>query len=105
MNRATLEIIARRLKALAEPTRLEILQEIEAQELCVSEIVERVGGSQANVSKHLGVLRNNGLVSSRREGMNVFYRIEDGAVFGVCQLMCRCVEQQALRAVESLETA
>jgi len=105
MNRTTLERIARRLKVLGDPTRLEILQELDGRERCVGEIASRVGGSQANVSKHLGVLRSAGIVSSRRDGMNVYYRTENCAVFDVCRLMCRCVEQDALRAVETLETA
>ena len=89
--------IARRLKAMADPTRLHILHRLAEGELCVGELVARVGGTQANVSKHLAVLRAAGLVRPRREGMNVFYAMEDDAALEVCRLMQGCVERQASR--------
>lgn len=89
--------IARRLKAMADPTRLHILHRLADGELCVGELVARVGGTQANVSKHLAVLRAAGLVRPRREGMNVFYAMEDDAALEVCRLMQGCVERQASR--------
>ena len=91
--------IAHRLKALADPTRLQLLQLLGDRELCVSDLVEQVGGTQANVSKHLSVLRAAGLVRPRREGMNVYYAMEDAAAFEVCRLMCGCVEREATRAM------
>ena len=91
--------IAHRLKALADPTRLQILQALGEGELCVGELVGRVGGTQANVSKHLAVLRGAGLVRPRREGMNVYYAMEDAAALEVCRLMCGCVEREASRAM------
>ena len=89
--------IARRLKAMADPTRLHVLHLLADGELCVGDLVTRVGGTQANVSKHLAVLRAEGLVRPRREGMNVFYAMEDEAALEVCRLMQGCVERQASR--------
>ena len=60
--------------AIAEPKRRELLELLEAQELAVNEIVERLGWSQPTVSKHLGVLKQVGLVSERRDGRHRFYR-------------------------------
>lgn len=60
--------------AIAEPKRRELLELLEAQELSVNEIVERLGWSQPMVSKHLGVLKQVGLVSERRDGRQRFYR-------------------------------
>ncbi|HVS04290.1 MAG TPA: metalloregulator ArsR/SmtB family transcription factor [Thermoanaerobaculia bacterium] len=97
--------IADRLKAMAEPTRLQLLHELEGREVCVSELVERLGCSQANVSKHLGVLRAAGLVRCRRKGLNVYYTIEDQGVFEVCRLMCGCIERQASREVAEIGEA
>jgi DNA-binding transcriptional ArsR family regulator len=89
-----LERIADRLKAMADPMRLRILHVLQGGERCVTDILEQVGGSQANVSKHLSVLRRAGLVECRREGVNVYYRIEDPAVFAICSTVCDSLERQ-----------
>jgi DNA-binding transcriptional ArsR family regulator len=94
--------IARRLKAMADPTRLHLLHLLAEGELCVGDLVARVGGTQANVSKHLAVLRAEGLVRPRREGMNVFYTVEDAAALEVCTLMCGCLERQASRTMAEM---
>ncbi|MDX1631054.1 MAG: metalloregulator ArsR/SmtB family transcription factor [Thermoanaerobaculia bacterium] len=82
--------IVERLKAMAEPTRLRILYQLrDDPELCVGEITERIGCTQANVSKHLRVLKSAGLVKRRREGMNVYYGLDCDSIFDVCTLICR----------------
>jgi DNA-binding transcriptional ArsR family regulator len=95
--------IAERLKALADPMRLAILHSLEDGERCVGDIVERVQTSQANVSKHLSVLRHAGLVRARRAGMNVYYTIGDPVVFSICRLVCDSLERQVSEAVADLE--
>lgn len=94
--------IADRLKALADPMRLKLLHELRAGEVCVSDLAARVGGTQANVSKHLGVLRNAGLVRGHRDGMNVCYEVDDASAFDVCQLVCEALACQAGLAAEEL---
>jgi ArsR family transcriptional regulator len=94
--------IAGRLRALADPMRLRLLHELRGGEICVSDLAARVGGSQANVSKHLGVLRNAGLVRCRRDGMNVCYGVDDESAFGVCRLVCEALACQADLAAEEL---
>jgi DNA-binding transcriptional ArsR family regulator len=89
-----LERIADRLKAMADPMRLRILHLLQDGERCVNDILGQVGGSQANVSKHLSVLRRAGLVGCRREGVNVYYRIEDPTVFAICEGVCDSLERQ-----------
>jgi DNA-binding transcriptional ArsR family regulator len=84
--------IAEVLKAMADPTRLKILHSIHTGERCVSDILDVVGGSQANVSKHLSVLKRAGLVDSRRDGLNVFYHITDEGVFTICRNVCDSLE-------------
>ncbi len=84
--------IADVLKAMADPTRLQILHCLHEGELCVSSILDEVGGSQANVSKHLSVLRRAGLVDCRREGLKVYYRIIDDGVFSICRSVCDSLE-------------
>ena len=61
--------------AIAEPKRRELLELLGASELSVNDIVERLGWPQPMVSKHLGVLKQVGLVSERRDGRQRFYRI------------------------------
>jgi ArsR family transcriptional regulator len=60
--------------------------------------MEATGLNQANLSRHLGVLHAEGLVSRRREGLFVFYAIGDRSVFGLCDLVCGAVESRARRA-------
>lgn len=85
---AMLEQLAERFKALAEPNRLAILSALHAGELSVSELVDQTALGQANVSKHLDVLRRYGFVSRRKDGLNVFYRLADKEVFRICDIMC-----------------
>jgi DNA-binding transcriptional ArsR family regulator len=94
--------IADRLKAMADPMRLRILHELEAGEVCVGDLAERVGGSAANVSKHLAVLRAAGLVRCRRDGMNVCYAVVDHGVFDVCGVVRDSLAVQADRMTADL---
>jgi ArsR family transcriptional regulator len=68
-------------KALAHPTRLRIIDLLhENQEACVCQLVEQVEEGQSTVSKHLAVLREAGIVDSRKDGLNVFYRLKTPCV-------------------------
>lgn len=87
--------IADRLKALSDPTRLKILHALEDGERTVNEILAIVGGSQANVSKHLSRMRLAGVVASRRNGTSVHYRVIDPAAFAICRTVCDSLEQRA----------
>ncbi len=97
-----LERIASRLRAMGNPVRLKILHALEAGELSVNEILSRIGGSQANISKHLAVLRTAGLVESRRDGVSVYYRIGDAAVFTVCQTVCEALQDRASAEAQAI---
>ena len=83
-----LELVANRFRLLAEPTRLKILQILGHDELTVTEIVERTGSSQANVSKHLAALLNAAVVSRRKNGLNAHYRVADPSIFDLCDVVC-----------------
>jgi len=98
-----LERIADRLKAMADPMRLRILHLLQGGERCVNDILGQVGGSQANVSKHLSVLRRAGLVECRREGVNVYYRIDDPTVFSICETVCNSLERQVNAEKQEIE--
>lgn len=79
------EEVARRFAALADPTRLLILDHLRRDgEAAVGVIASRVGASQQNTSKHLAVLRTAGLVARRKLGTSVLYRVGDPSVNGLC---------------------
>ncbi len=88
---------------MANPIRLKILHTLKHGELSVSEILDHIGGSQANASKHLGLLRHTGLVAARRDGSNVYYRIADKEVLDICRTVCDSLHTQASAEVEALE--
>lgn len=91
---ALLAGIADRFKALAEPTRLQLLQCLRHGEASVSDLVERTGASQANVSKHLHLLHALGFVARRKEGLFTYYRLADREVLRLCDLMCGRIERE-----------
>jgi len=71
------EDAAETLKAMAHPLRLKILCVLDSSEMSVQDLVDKVGTSQSNVSQHLSVLREKGILASRRETNRVLYRIGD----------------------------
>lgn len=95
LNDETLEAVAERFKVLSEPTRLRILQALQDGEKTVTRLVEELDTSQANVSKHLGLLRRHDLVSRRKEGPSRLYRIADDSIFRLCDLVCGRLEEKA----------
>lgn len=78
-----LEKKAEILKALGQPTRLRIMEYLRDGERCVCEIFPAIGGQQSNVSRHLAVLKQAGLVADRRVGVSIFYRVKDPAILKV----------------------
>ena len=74
------------MQAMAHPLRLKILCLVGSQELSVLEIVDAVGTSQSNVSQHLAVLRDHGILEPRKEANKVFYRIGDPRVLQMISL-------------------
>lgn len=68
--------------------RLQILQELEAAKLSVGELAEAVGSTQPNVSKHLKIMQDEGLIERRKEGNAVYYSIADPSVFELCDVVC-----------------
>jgi len=86
-----LDLMAEKFRMLADPSRLAILRALMAGEKSVGQVVEESGRGQANVSKHLKLLAEAGLVSRRRDGMQVFYRITDPLVERLCKLVCETI--------------
>ena len=72
-----IEIAARALKAISHPLRLKILCVVGDQEVCVQDIVDAVGTSQSNISQHLAILRDKGVLATRKDANRVYYRVAD----------------------------
>ena len=98
-----LDFVARRFRLLGEPQRLRILRELMNGELSVNELAERSACGQANVSKHLGLLRLEGLVDYRREGTKKVYRIDDPVVPVLCRLVCAALEERYATRLRRLQ--
>lgn len=96
------EVVAQRFRLLGEPMRLRILHALEPGEQPVHEIVAALGASQPNVSKHLQAMCQGGLISRRRDGLNIYYGIADPMVFKLCQLVCRSAEEHTRSQLEQL---
>jgi ArsR family transcriptional regulator len=82
-----IETAARALKAIAHPLRLKILCVLGPNEVCVQDIVEAVGTSQSNISQHLAILRDKGVLQTRKHANRVFYRICDQRTLQLIALM------------------
>ena len=102
LSDAALILVARRFAVLAEPMRLRLLHALMAAECSVNELVAATGGTQANVSRHLQTLAEAGLVSRRKEGLQVFYAVADPTIFELCDLVCGSLEKQVNKTARIL---
>jgi DNA-binding transcriptional ArsR family regulator len=102
LSTTMLEVVARRFRLLGEPMRLRILQLLEHGELSVNQLVEQLGSSQPNISKHLQALAHGGLISRRRDGLNTFYAIADPTIFKLCDLVCHSATAQTRALLDGM---
>lgn len=103
MTGDTLDLVASRFRILSEPMRLRILQTLHEQEMNVQKIVEVTGANQANVSKHLSIMLEAGLLKRRKEGLNSFYSIADDSIFRLCDLVCGSIEKNLRKNLNSFK--
>jgi DNA-binding transcriptional ArsR family regulator len=98
------ELVADRFRALAEPTRIKLLDRLRGGEATVLELTQLVGTTQQNVSKHLNLLQQAGIVARRRQGNFAYYRISDETVYGLCETVCGSLQNRfaTLRRVTEL---
>ncbi|NJL35798.1 MAG: helix-turn-helix transcriptional regulator [Leptolyngbyaceae cyanobacterium RM2_2_4] len=91
--------VAEYFGVLSEPMRLKLLNSLRDGEKCVQDLVEATATSQANVSKHLKVMLQAGILSRRSVGTSAYYSVEDDLIFELCNLVCdrlaTRIEQQA----------
>jgi len=88
------EMQAEICKTLTNPKRIEILNVLKTEEKTVTELVNALGASKANVSQHLAVMRHKGILATRREGVNIFYRVANPKVIDACSLMKEVLFEQ-----------
>jgi len=89
-----IELIARRFRVIGEPMRIRILDRLRDGEATVQELTELLETSQQNVSKHLGVLHEAGILGRRKQGTSTFYAITDESVLGLCEQVCGGLQRQ-----------
>jgi len=82
-----IELASRSLKAMSHPLRLKILCTLGDEEVSVQDIVEHVGTSQSNISQHLAILRDKGILASRKDANRVFYRVSDSRTMKLIGMM------------------
>ena len=88
------ELIARRFRAIGEPMRIKLLDRLRDGEATVSELAEATETSQQNISKHLALLAEVGIVGRRKDGNHVYHRIADDGVFKLCEDVCGSIQEQ-----------
>jgi ArsR family transcriptional regulator len=95
LNQDAAELIARRFRALSDPTRLRIVDQLrDREEISVGELADLLAASQQNVSKHLAALLAEGFVARRKRGTSTLYRISDPGVLELCEQVCSGIEAQ-----------
>ncbi|HTY55105.1 MAG TPA: metalloregulator ArsR/SmtB family transcription factor [Candidatus Binataceae bacterium] len=102
MTWEALELVAARFRAMGEPLRLRILQQLEHGESSVSALADKVGSTQPNVSKHLKILQDAGLLKRRQQGNSALYSIADPMVFELCELICSRLRERLEAQVGAL---
>jgi len=98
------ELVARRFRVIGEPMRIRILDHLRDGEATVAELTESLGTSQQNVSKHLGVLHEAGILGRRKHGTHTLYSIADESVLGLCEQVCGALQAQLATLTALVET-
>ena len=88
------DAVASYFSVLSEPTRLRIMHVICEEEKTVSQIVEELGATQTNISRHLNLMHKSGVLARRKEGNQVHYRAADAAMVDICRKVCNRIAAQ-----------
>ncbi len=94
MEEKILEWKAEILKALAQPTRLKILECLREEERCICEIILAVHGEQSNISRHISLMQKSHLVSTRKEGVKVMVKVRDPKIFDILDRVSTILKTQ-----------
>jgi DNA-binding transcriptional ArsR family regulator len=94
MEERLLELKAEILKALAQPTRLKILELLRNGERCICEIVPAINGEQSNISKHISLMQKSHLITTRKDGVKVMVNVKDPGVFEILDKVSAILKNQ-----------
>lgn len=97
-----IELVAQRFRVLGEPMRIRILEHLRDGEATVQDLTTALETSQQNVSKHLRVLLDCGILTRRKEGTFAYYGVADPDVYALCETVCGGLQRQATAASEAL---
>jgi len=89
-----IEAVAAYFGVLSDPTRIRIMHAICDEEKTVSQIVEELGASQTNISRHLSIMHRNDVLARRKEGNQVYYRSADAAMVDLCRTVCKRISDR-----------
>lgn len=95
------QLVSKIFKALAHPTRLQIVKLLKEGEMCVCNILPNLDSEQSNTSQHLTILKNQGIVDSRKDGAKVIYSIKNAEVYQMIAL----AEAIILRQIEETKNS
>lgn len=104
-ERALIELQARICQVLSSPRRLEVLYALRDGEVSAGDLARLLDTSQANVSQHLALMRQHGLVTARKEGQMMYYRLVSREILGACDAVRRVLVEQLTRQQELLQPA
>jgi len=99
-----IELQSRICKTLSNPKRLKIIYILKEGEKSVGELAEQLGLSYSNVSQHLSALQDKGIVESRREGQNIYYRLPDPRITQACDMMRQLLMERLMKMSELVRT-
>jgi DNA-binding transcriptional ArsR family regulator len=98
-----IEAVADFFKILSEGSRLQILSHLQSGPMTVKELVEATGLGQANLSKHLKLLTQAGMLSRQPRGVSVYYEITDPLVFELCERVCHSISDRLKQQAQQFE--
>ena len=96
MEERVLELKAEILKALAQPTRLKILELLRHGEKCICEIVPALNGEQSNISRHISLMQKNHIVTTRKDGVRVMVKVSDPKIFEILDSVTLLLKRQIM---------
>jgi DNA-binding transcriptional ArsR family regulator len=96
MSDAMVDLVARRFRLLAEPTRIQLCERLRDGEATVNELTTALGTSQQNISKQLSLMAGAGVLARRKDGNCAYYRLVDTTLVDLCEQMCRSTEHHLL---------
>ena len=94
MEERVVELKAEVLRALAQPTRLRILEFLRGGERCICEIVPALNGEQSNISRHISLMQKSHLVTTRKDGVKVMVKVTDPEIFNILDRVSKMLREQ-----------